>query len=77
VQSCVTSLPKNSILLLEDIDCAFPSQDEEEKEDDHPFFGFRMRKGKREGVTMSGLLNVLDGVGSEDGMIVFATVSGT
>ena len=26
---------------------------------------------------MSGLLNVLDGVGSEDGKIVFATVSDT
>ena len=65
------------MLLLEDIDCAFPSQDEDQDEDEDPFFGFKMRRGRREGVTMSGLLNILDGVGSEDGLIVFATVSGT
>ena len=31
--------------------------------------------GKRSLVTLSGLLNVLDGVGSEEGKIFFATVS--
>lgn len=41
------------MLLLEDIDCAFPSQDEDQDEDEDPFFGFKMRRGRREGVTMS------------------------
>ncbi len=69
-------LPKNSILLLEDIDCAFPSREEE---DELPtqvsVFGANRRRQHVVQVTMSGLLNVLDGVGSEDGKIVFATVS--
>jgi chaperone BCS1 len=76
LERCVSALPKNSILLLEDIDCAFPSREEE---DELPvvnvYNGGRRRNIVQ--VTMSGLLNVLDGVGSEDGKIVFATVSDT
>jgi len=51
----VSSLPPHGILLIEDIDCAFPSrgQDEERKLDE-----------KSSHITMSGLLNVLDGIGS-------------
>jgi chaperone BCS1 len=34
-----------------------------------------MRRTRRSAVTLSGLLNILDGVGSEEGKIFFATVS--
>lgn len=53
----VSQVPPRAILLIEDIDCAFPSREEEE----------RARKDLfplKSSVTLSGLLNVLDGVGS-------------
>ena len=37
-------------------------------------FGGKRASKSRSGVTLSGLLNVLDGVGSEEGKIFFATV---
>ena len=81
MERCVAALPKNSILLLEDIDCAFPSREEEDEYPaatigtPQPYMGVNRRGNVL--VTMSGLLNVIDGVGSEDGKIVFATVSDT
>ena len=73
-------MPKNSILLIEDIDCAFPPRDDEE-EDISPANQYGIVnpaarfKRKKSAVTLSGLLNVLDGVGSEEGKLFFATVS--
>ena len=59
----VSFLPPKGILLVEDIDCAFPSReelDEEWRQSPHtpPF------SREKSQVTMSGLLNVLDGIGS-------------
>ena len=74
LEKSVSSLPQNSIFLLEDIDCAFLSREEDEEEGTRtspPFY--HKNRGLR--VTMSGLLNVLDGVASEDGKIFFATVN--
>lgn len=77
-------MPKHSILLIEDIDCAFPvlrdSDDHTETEDIdsalasayHP--ARPARHAPRSAVTLSGLLNVVDGVGSEEGKLFFATV---
>lgn len=75
LERCVSALPKNSILLLEDIDCAFPSREEDEDElpSTRPFMAVNRRTNVT--VSMSALLNLIDGVGSEDGKIVFATVS--
>ncbi|KAF7979724.1 hypothetical protein HWV62_41082 [Athelia sp. TMB] len=79
LQRAVSSLPKHSLLLIEDIDCAFPSRDEDEDTQDahssmyrggHPFM---VPHGSK--VTMSGLLNVLDGVNSQDGTLFFATTN--
>ncbi|KDR84641.1 hypothetical protein GALMADRAFT_23943, partial [Galerina marginata CBS 339.88] len=75
----VASIPKQAIFLLEDIDCAFPAREEVDDEDVHGF-GNMARPGgpgRRQGpsVTLSGLLNVLDGVGSEEGKIFFATTN--
>lgn len=56
----------NSIILMEDVDCAFKKRvknNNEEKED---------IKNK---LTFSGLLNALDGVGGKDGRIVFMTTN--
>jgi hypothetical protein len=64
-----------------DIDCAFPSRDDAEDEDEEPVLD---KNGKpigrnptppRSAVTLSGLLNVLDSVSSEEGRLTFATVS--
>lgn len=75
-----TSIPKNSIFLIEDIDCAFPSREDESPTDPNIMspYGMYTRPripGTRSAVTLSGLLNVLDGVGSEEGKLFFATTN--
>jgi hypothetical protein len=89
LQRAVSAIPKQAIFLIEDIDCAFPSREEEESESrpsasrgeflDIDDFEMGLvvggkRARSRSNVTLSGLLNVLDGVGSEEGKIFFATV---
>ena len=54
-------VPVNSLVLMEDIDCAFL----ERKED----------ADKRSKITFSGLLNALDGVAAGEGRILFATTN--
>ena len=82
LQRAVAAIPKESIFLIEDIDCAFPSREEAEESSVNqsfmsPYQGMVVPglPGKRKSnVTLSGLLNVLDGVGSEEGKLFFATV---
>jgi chaperone BCS1 len=64
----VSAIPGGSILLIEDIDVAFPSRSDEEEGDryNHP------KRGTE--VTLSGLLNVLDGIASDENKLFFATV---
>ncbi|KAJ6529327.1 P-loop containing nucleoside triphosphate hydrolase protein [Mycena capillaripes] len=70
------STPPHSILLIEDIDCAFTSRidveapaqiDEEGKASD--------MVQPRSNVTMAGLLNILDSVASQEGRILIATTN--
>ncbi|KAF8966254.1 P-loop containing nucleoside triphosphate hydrolase protein [Flammula alnicola] len=80
----ISELPEKCIALMEDIDAAFsqtlnrePDNEEEEKPG----------KPKKEGrsnqppapstsrITLSGLLNALDGVGAQEGRILFATTN--
>lgn len=73
-----TALPPRCIVLLEDIDAVGirrrgarspdgeDDDDEEEEEDNHRYRG-------RQKLTLSGLLNVLDGVASQEGRIVLMT----
>jgi chaperone BCS1 len=56
----VNALPPGAILLIEDIDCAFAQA---------------RAAGETTGVTMSGLLNALDGVSSREGRILFLTTN--
>jgi mitochondrial chaperone BCS1 len=78
------AVPRGSILVIEDIDCAFPSRDANEEDEIEADLlrpqmaasvgvrGMTMAVPGR--VTMSGILNLMDGVGSDDGRIIFATV---
>lgn len=59
--------PQQTIILLEDIDAAFVSREETE-EQKAAFRGLNR-------VTLSGLLNALDGVASAEGRIVFMTTN--
>ncbi|KAF8169484.1 P-loop containing nucleoside triphosphate hydrolase protein [Mycena galopus ATCC 62051] len=81
LQAAASSVPKNGIFLIEDIDCAFPSRADEEEELGMPDVMVRNNnvtvRATRQGraVTLSGLLNVIDGVGSEEGQMFFATTN--
>ncbi len=70
--SAVGGIPKRSIFLLEDIDCTFARNEELAGVDD---FSVMPYTPPRSSVTLSGLLNVLDGVASQEGILFFATVS--
>ncbi|KAJ7604290.1 P-loop containing nucleoside triphosphate hydrolase protein [Mycena polygramma] len=81
----ISDTPSRCILLLEDIDCAFPSRDEfeDDEEEEHqkkdqygnPVRRFGNMMPPKSAVTLSGLLNVLDSVSSEEGRITFATTN--
>lgn len=59
---------KNGILVLEDIDAAFAAR-ERAIAPDNPSAAFSMR----ETISLSGLLNAIDGIGAQDGRILFLT----
>ncbi|KIO20650.1 hypothetical protein M407DRAFT_81316 [Tulasnella calospora MUT 4182] len=71
----ISSTPANSMILIEDIDCAFPAR--EKKKDleilSEDLWGAPAEKKSK--ITLSGLLNVLDGVSSEEGRLLFATTN--
>ncbi|KAF7424646.1 hypothetical protein PC9H_009954 [Pleurotus ostreatus] len=80
LQSAADRIPKRGILLIEDIDCAFPSREDEDELLANPMaVTLPPRPGvpppPRTSVTMSGLLNVLDGVNSDSGKIFMATTN--
>ncbi|KAK7052752.1 P-loop containing nucleoside triphosphate hydrolase protein [Favolaschia claudopus] len=95
LQRAASSIPRQALFLIEDIDCAFASREDEEEEylrmlgagrAGPPDFDSFPSKGKFKGaggggeavrsqVTLSGLLNVIDGVGSEEGKLFFATTN--
>ncbi|KAL0951948.1 hypothetical protein HGRIS_008599 [Hohenbuehelia grisea] len=82
LQRAASSIPKGCIFLIEDVDCCFSRDDE----DEGPIpmgpmgpIGMSMRShgsGRpKSAVSMSALLNVIDGVGSEAGRLFFATTN--
>ncbi|KAJ7690475.1 P-loop containing nucleoside triphosphate hydrolase protein [Mycena rosella] len=81
LQQAASSVPENGIFLIEDIDCAFPSREDEEAEFSTSYPDPRLNPNALRParaarlVTMSGLLNVIDGVGSEEGKLFFATTN--
>lgn len=60
LRNVVDALPVGALLLIEDVDCAF---------------GPRRKTGEDTGVTLSGLLNALDGVSSREGRLLFLTTN--
>ncbi|KAJ7163005.1 P-loop containing nucleoside triphosphate hydrolase protein [Mycena filopes] len=81
LQRATATIPKRSIVLVEDIDCALPSRDEDSDDEDDGGGGGGRRGGRNDrpshssGVTLSGLLNMIDGIGSEEGKLFFATTN--
>ena len=63
LSTIISNLPKNTILLLEDIDCMTSSVNRDSKQ------------SGIEGVSLSGILNALDGVIPLDGIIVAMTTN--
>lgn len=61
INDLLARVPERSILLLEDVDCAFTQR--------------KRSGGKSGGVTFSGLLNAIDGVASVDGRILIMTTN--
>ncbi|KAG8881417.1 hypothetical protein FRB97_009612 [Tulasnella sp. 331] len=70
----IASTPAHSIILIEDIDCAFPSREEKERKKEAAEKGVIIAE-TRSTITLSGLLNVIDGCSSEEGRLLFATTN--
>lgn len=68
----VLSLPRRSMLLMEDVDAVVPDRTKKPKtkdgDSDSP-------KSESEGVTLSGLLNCMDGITAPDGAIIVMTTN--
>ncbi|KAF8829977.1 hypothetical protein HHX47_DHR2000296 [Lentinula edodes] len=76
LQRATSSIPKNSIFLIEDIDCALPSMEDTDQDQSNIINGAVVaRRRTRRTVTLSTLLNVIDGVGSEQGRLFFTTTN--
>ncbi len=60
LRSMVDSVPPATLVLIEDVDCVFKSE---------------RSTNEQTGVTLSGLLNALDGVSSREGRILFLTTN--
>ena len=60
----VSLLPPRGVLVLEDIDCAFPSRVDEAESELKAKQWHTSTVPRSSQVTLSGLLNILDGVGS-------------
>jgi chaperone BCS1 len=61
ITDLLARVPEKSIVLLEDVDCAFTMR--------------KRANGKEGGLTFSGLLNAIDGVASTEGRIVIMTTN--
>lgn len=69
LMSILGESPKDSIILIEDIDCVLPRGGLNQSARD-----MMMRMG-HEPVTLSGLLNAIDGVGAQEGRLLFMTTN--
>jgi len=82
LQGLISDLPEQCIALMEDIDVAFhrtlsrdlPDEGEEPKETTAPDPSAAPQE-RSSRVSLSGLLNALDGVGAQEGRILFATTN--
>ncbi|KIL69218.1 hypothetical protein M378DRAFT_70289 [Amanita muscaria Koide BX008] len=80
LREIMTALPEQCIALIEDIDAAFTqtmNRDLPSDEDTEDSISVSRNKnqGSTNKITLSGLLNVLDGIGAAEGRILFATTN--
>lgn len=75
LNNLMNTTPENSIILLEDIDAAFPRRDLKEDEEKSKKDMMSPEEASSGKVTMRGLLNALDGVASTEGRLVFLTTN--
>lgn len=93
IMEVLTEAPRDSIVLMEDIDCALPSSDDTPIPTPQvppdgippnlpPAVQKRMmaaaaggRRSNKIPVTLSGLLNAIDGVGAQEGRLLFMTTN--
>ena len=68
----LAAIPTKCIVLIEDIDVALPSQKRQKDIDTQQQMGKQMVKTN---LTLSGVLNAIDGVASEESQIVFMTTN--
>jgi len=68
LQARISDVPRNTILLLEDIDAAFKSREETGKEVTTAYRGLSQ-------ITLTGLLNALDGAVGSEGRLTFLTTN--
>jgi len=62
--SALSGAPRDSIVLIEDVDCAFRKENADEQ-----------MMGYSRAVTLSGLLNAIDGVAAQEGRLIFLTTN--
>jgi len=80
LRSAVASVPENAVVVIEDIDALFTGSRKKESaimdNDDQWGIGSSLMSAVTASrVTMSGLLNALDGIGTASGQIVFLTTN--
>lgn len=85
LSSTIADLPTQCIVLVEDVDAAFhqgvkrdladPEKEQDGKEDKHGSKGGSDAPASVGRVTLSGLLNALDGIAAQEGRILFATTN--
>lgn len=69
----LTDLPTRCIVVLEDIDCVGAQRDEEQDEKDMMTGTGRYSNGRA--MSLSGLLNAIDGVGAHEGHVLVMTTN--
>lgn len=71
----VQSLPKNCILLLEDVDTVFQTKSKPQVEEYFSSDGLASIVGVSSELTLGGILNALDGISTPSGLIVVMTAN--
>ncbi|KAJ3117643.1 hypothetical protein HDU96_006073 [Phlyctochytrium bullatum] len=76
LQSLLAYAPESSVVVFEDVDVAFPTEEAERAAEKPAAEGDKSRKGNAGAkVTISGLLNALDGLAAQEGRLIFLTTN--
>jgi len=75
LESLFAKLPRHCVILLEDIDAVSSNRDAETKDPRQMATGSPSQESKSGMVSLSALLNAIDGVGSQEGRILIMTTN--